>query len=509
MNEGTGAAPAALGPARTLLQGIVLAGGVAAGVAALVAFRVEDVSIYLVFFAVYVLLALPDVEVLPGLRLPVPNMAVTIGFVYIGGLPVLLVRDLAGLLTGLAMRALPPSWRRAFGSPGGARGVFPEVLSPGEGVSRHAVLFEWSTFAIGIAVRWVVAAALAGDGRLSASPGAIAVGEVAGYAAWGLLSVLPVYPDRPLLPLSVERTGFRAALADIQLLVGLALTPFVFLITYGYEAHGLGGAAAWAMSTLGLHFLLKRLTERRVRLEDQNRSLELLNRELEHRERLSAIGKMSSVVSHQILHQLGVIGLYADLIRHAEETAAPEESLRQARKNAGAIEAALGDVNRVLTDLLVFSKDLRLNLYEHDVAAILDECAEECRIEARDRGVLLEREPSSETRAVVDKLKLRQAVGNVVRNAIEASPAGAAVRIGAREDGKWLEIRVTDRGPGILPGDRDAIFAPFFTTREHGTGLGLAIARQFTAAHGGSLGVEEGPGGGASFVFRLPRRPRA
>jgi len=59
------------------------------------------------------------------------------------------------------------------------------------------------------------------------------------------------------------------------------------------------------------------LNERRLTVEEQNRRLENLNRELEHRERLSAIGKMSSVVSHQLLQQLGVIGIYADLIRNA------------------------------------------------------------------------------------------------------------------------------------------------------------------------------------------------
>ena len=76
---------------------------------------------------------------------------------------------------------------------------------------------------------------------------------------------------------------------------------------------------------------------------------------------------MSSVVSHQILQQLGVIGLYADLIRNADGACGGRRP--QMRSNAAAIEGALADVNRVLTDLLVFSKDLRLNLYTHALAA--------------------------------------------------------------------------------------------------------------------------------------------
>src|SRR6185369_10052864 len=128
-----------------------------------------------------------------------------------------------------------------------------------------------------------------------------------------------------------------------------------------------------SLATFGLHFMLKLMNERRLTLEEQNHQLSTLNRELEHRERLSAIGKMSSIVSHQILQQLGVIGIHADLIRHAPDNGQPKETLEQARANAVAIEGALGDVNRVLTDLLVFSRDLRLNLYAHPLATVLGE----------------------------------------------------------------------------------------------------------------------------------------
>ena len=76
--------------------------------------------------------------------------------------------------------------------------------------------------------------------------------------------------------------------------------------------------------------------------------------------------------------------------------------------------------------------------------------------------------------------------------------ARSARRVGA-------EIAVSDAGPGVPERDRDAVFTPFFTTKEHGTGLGLAIAREFTEAHGGKLWVEDRPDGpGAQFVLRLP-----
>src|SRR5262249_33610234 len=146
----------------------------------------------------------------------------------------------------------------------------------------------------------------------------------------------------------------RTVYQDLGLIMIFALTPFVFLIANGYETSGLPGATVWSFSSLALHFMLQRLNERRLMVEEQNRRLEALNRELEHRERLSAIGKMSSVVSHQMLQQLGIIRMQADLLHHEAADGA------RVQEHATRIEDALAGLDRVLTDLLVFSRDLRL-----------------------------------------------------------------------------------------------------------------------------------------------------
>src|SRR5262249_48619294 len=133
------------------------------------------------------------------------------------------------------------------------------------------------------------------------------------------------------------------------------------------------------------------------------------------------------------------------------------------------------------------------------------ECIEDCRPQALVRRVTLRLECPSEATARLDKLKVRQAVVNVVRNAIDASPPAGEVAIRARLDDGVAEIAVSDRGPGIPEPDRGAVFAPFFTTKEQGSGLGLAIAREFAEAHGGDLRAESRDGGGATIVLRLPR----
>jgi signal transduction histidine kinase len=495
---------------RAAVLTLVIVGGCIVTAASVLAFRAADWPIYLVFLLVSVVLFLPYVEVLPTVALPIPEMAATIGFLYIGGLPIIILRNVAPILTRFLRWVLPEHWKQRLPqlraeAAAVRRELFTEGLGADAAVSA-AVAAEWATFTLGLGVRWLIVSTLVPQALPASNPGAMAVAEAGGYACWGLLALLPIYPDRPMLALSAGG-GLRAALIDMGLIVILALTPFVFLIAYEFRAHGLSGAAGWSLSALGLHFMLKRLNERRLTVEEQNRRLESLNRELEHRERLSAIGKMSSVVSHQILQQLGVIGIYADLIRNADPQGDAAAVLAQARKNASAIEGALGDVNRVLTDLLVFSKDLRLNLYEHPLERVVAESLDECGAEAAQRSVTLRAECPPDISLMLDKLKMKQAITNVLRNAVEASrPAGEVVLRAAVRNGS-VEVAISDQGPGIPEHDRAAVFAPFFTTKEHGTGLGLAIARQFTEAHGGHLRAESGRDGcGATFVFSLPLR---
>jgi signal transduction histidine kinase len=495
---------------RAAVRTLVIIGGCIVSAAGVLAFRAADWPVYLVFLLVSVVLFLPYVEVLPTVALPIPETAATIGFLYIGGLPIIVLRNVAPILTRFLHLVLPERWKQRLPqlraeAAAAPSEVFTAVLRAEPGVSA-AVAAEWATFALGLGVRWWIVSILVPHTLPASDPGAMVVAEAGGYACWGLLSLLPIYPDRPMVQLSAE-SGSRAALIDMGLIVILALTPFVFLIAYEFRAHGLPGAAGWSLSTLGLHFMLKRLNERRLMVEEQNRRLESLNRELEHRERLSAIGKMSSVVSHQILQQLGVIGINADLIRNAEARGDAAALLAQARKNATAIEGALGDVNRVLTDLLVFSRDLRLNLYEHPLERVVAESLDECRAEAAQHDVTLRAECLPDVSLMLDKLKMKQAISNVLRNAVEASlPAGEVVLRAVVQNGS-VEVAVSDQGPGIPEQDREAVFAPFFTTKERGTGLGLAIARQFTEAHGGHLRAEPGrEGRGTTFVFSLPLR---
>src|SRR5204863_3176589 len=98
-----------------------------------------------------------------------------------------------------------------------------------------------------------------------------------------------------------------------------------------------------------------------------------------------------------------------------------------------------------------------------------------------------------------------QVVTNLLENAARHSPEGGTVRVRAREHDGWVEVSVSDQGPGVDPADRDRIFEPF--RRGEGStssGVGLAICKAIVEAHGGRIDVEAANGGGAQFVFTLP-----
>src|SRR2546425_317217 len=235
---------------RSVVRGVVIAAGIAVILVSAAAFRLEDWPIYATYMLLAVVLFRFYVEVLPSLLMPMPGLAVTIGFLYVGGLPVILLRAIEPALAWVLREALPEHWRaRVPGPRGGGADLFHlrwEVRS-GE---RAAMAAEWALFALGLGSRWWIVSLFVGGDRPASHPAAMIAAEIAGYACWGILSMLPISTFSSLLSASRENPD-RPVLGDLGLIT-FALTPFVFLIAYGYEAHGLAGAVWWSLTALGL-----------------------------------------------------------------------------------------------------------------------------------------------------------------------------------------------------------------------------------------------------------------
>ena len=109
---------------------------------------------------------------------------------------------------------------------------------------------------------------------------------------------------------------------------------------------------------------------------------------------------------------------------------------------------------------------------------------------------------------MVDEMQLDQVLTNLLENAARYTPAGSEIQVSAGVFREAVQVRVSDRGPGIPPEERERVFEAFYrggrSPEMPGSGLGLAIAKAIVTAHGGRIWVEGAPGGGAAVVFEIP-----
>lgn len=220
--------------------------------------------------------------------------------------------------------------------------------------------------------------------------------------------------------------------------------------------------------------------------------------QLVQRERLAALGELAAVVAHEVRNPLGVIfNSLGALRRHVRQEGDAPMLLQIVGEEADRL-------NRMVGDLLDFARPSKPSIRPEPIAHLLEEVLAAAVTPETAQLTVVDEVEEGLPPVPVDARQLRQALLNVVQNAIQAMPGGGKLTVRARRDGGALQIEIADSGPGIPPHLREKIFEPFYTTRATGTGLGLAVVRRVAADHRGTVSVEEAAGGGAAFVIRLP-----
>lgn len=159
----------------------------------------------------------------------------------------------------------------------------------------------------------------------------------------------------------------------------------------------------------------------------------------------------------------------------------------------------------LLNELSKYNNAFRLSKETIDMNTYLKSVADSMRPTLTYLNITLHYEPVSALPSMaVDKVKLREAILNLVRNASEAIPSEGVISIQAQEKEGQLLVTITDNGCGIPEEYLPTLFDPFVTHKKEGTGLGLPIAKQVVEAHGGSIHVTSKPGEGSSFQLSLP-----
>jgi len=249
-------------------------------------------------------------------------------------------------------------------------------------------------------------------------------------------------------------------------------------------------------------------------------SVARFQREMSQRERLTSLGRLSTVIAHEVRNPLMIIKAALHTLRQ------PEPSSAAIREAASDIDEEVSRLNRIVNEVLDFARPIRFELGRTDLNAICRESAAAAQV-TPGAPVRVELDPSV-VPVVSDAERLRVALVNLLvnaRQAVEAyqtapavavrrqadAPSGAAavdgagVTLSTRRSPDRVTIVISDTGAGIDAANLSHVFDPYFTTKRGGTGLGLPIAKNIVEGLGGTLTVASAPGRGTEMRIDFPQ----
>ncbi len=221
-----------------------------------------------------------------------------------------------------------------------------------------------------------------------------------------------------------------------------------------------------------------------------------MERRLAQTERMAALGEVAAKVAHEIRNPLVSIGGFAKRL---------ERKLQGPyREYASIISRESDRLEGILKEILSFVRHTRLKRQRLEVHSLINDIITLHRNELKDRAIQLETDFQEPILVEVDPDRLKEALINIIQNAIHVLSEGGAISIRTRRNQRFCIIEISDTGPGIKDKDLPFIFDPFYTTKPDGTGLGLAITNRIVQEHDGTIDVKSTPGRGTTFIIKLP-----
>ena len=256
-----------------------------------------------------------------------------------------------------------------------------------------------------------------------------------------------------------------------------------------------------AESEMCLPYMIEELKHALEQLEESHRTLQEVQEQLVHSEKLASMGQLAAGIAHEVNNPLGTVLLYSNLLL---DDVKDNEELREE------VEMVVKEAQRckrIISNLLDFARQKKVIAERTDIERLIDETLAGI---PKPKGVEVVREYGGVGKIEVDQSQIKQVFTNLIKNAYEAmEETGGKLVIRTFElDEDRVRLEFADTGPGIEPSIKGKIFNPFFTTKPlgKGTGLGLAVSYGIVKMHRGDIGVESEPGKGAVFHVVLRRR---
>ncbi len=259
------------------------------------------------------------------------------------------------------------------------------------------------------------------------------------------------------------------------------------------------GSDKIVLGLLSVEFLDSSAAGMFIRLRDPEATRKI-GRQLKTADRLTAISKLTGGVAHEVKNPLNAMLMHVELakmkLNHGDYDLQPQMDV---------ISTEILRLDRVVKTFLDFTKPVALNLSEVPLSSFVNDIADLARPQAEAGGIELVVTQTADTVAItVDVDLIKQALLNIVVNAIEAMPQGGQLKIDSGVRADYAEIRIADTGPGIPPEVRENIYNLYFTTKPQGSGIGLAMTFQIIQLHDGRINFSSEPGKGTTFTVDLP-----
>jgi signal transduction histidine kinase len=247
------------------------------------------------------------------------------------------------------------------------------------------------------------------------------------------------------------------------------------------------------------HFV-ENLRQRNIQLEKSNQELKAAQEELLRSARLSAVGKFSSIILHDIRNPLCVLRGYAELIR---------ERPHETKAVVGRAEKIIKEANRInelANELLDYTHgEIKLDSAVVDVQDFLLSFIQQISDSFKDQGIDVKSEIAGGILAIMDRRRMLRVLHNLAANAKKAMIDGGTLTIRTSRKGNYLRIDVSDTGIGMSPRTQKQIFEPFFSSfQQGGTGLGMTIVKNIVEAHQGYIRLESKEHEGTQISVYLP-----